>query len=235
MVAAALYLACKVEEQPKSLSKVSEAVYSTAFEQYPRALSLLMKQVSQHLVKNPEQWSDDAFLMTEVSRSQGGICIGHKLWPKMWPIFSSLVIHQLEFIQLLHVKKSWHAAFLKSLAQLQETFLLLKQRVLIAERALLYVLGFNMEVQHASQIGVDYLQKHYNALLPKEMRVSPEVWEEQCSRQDGPSFNLMNQLCDLTWQLFLLRWVPSILRDAKLHLWLWHWLRSLIYLLHAIS
>ena len=88
---------------------------------------------------------------------------------------------------------------------MQETFLLLKQRVLIAERALLYILGFNLEVLHASFIGVEYLQKHYNALLPKALRVSPAVWEEQCSSHDGESFKVMNILCNNTWNLFLHR------------------------------
>ena len=45
MVTAALYLACKVEEQPRSLSRVTQAVYSNAHSGYTEALKLTMKQV----------------------------------------------------------------------------------------------------------------------------------------------------------------------------------------------
>lgn len=45
MVTAALYLACKVEEQPRSLTRVTQTVYSSAYAGRTLALKLIMKQV----------------------------------------------------------------------------------------------------------------------------------------------------------------------------------------------
>ena len=45
MVSAALLLACKVEEQPKTVLKVIDAVFKTAFRGRTTALDILSKQV----------------------------------------------------------------------------------------------------------------------------------------------------------------------------------------------
>jgi transcription initiation factor TFIIIB Brf1 subunit/transcription initiation factor TFIIB len=50
LVAAALYLACKVEEQPKTVMKVVDAVYHTALKGRSKALTILAKQVRNYLV-----------------------------------------------------------------------------------------------------------------------------------------------------------------------------------------
>ena len=89
---------------------------------------------------------------------------------------------------------------------LQETFLLLKQRVLKAERALLYVLGFNLEPPIPSIIAIQFLQyQERNAFLPKEKRVSDEQWRLQCEKKAGEAFDFVNELCGVIGQLGLPR------------------------------
>lgn len=89
---------------------------------------------------------------------------------------------------------------------------MLKQRVLKAERSLLYVLGFNLELRHVSQIACDYVKDHYNVFLPPELRKTPGEWAIEIDRRDGDAFMRMDALCDLTWKNSLLRSVSSPLR-----------------------
>ena len=49
MVSAALLLACKVEEQPKTVLRVIDAVFKTAFKGRTKALEILSKQVRKML------------------------------------------------------------------------------------------------------------------------------------------------------------------------------------------
>lgn len=126
---AALYLACKVEEQPRSVKTVAEAVFKTAHRHKTKAIGLLAKE----------------------------------------PDFS----HKL------------------------------KEKVLLAERALLYSLGFDLELQHPTQLVLDFLQAHYNRLLPEDLRVSPARWGQECDQQSGPSYDVMNQLSVVAWNLCL--------------------------------
>ena len=81
----------------------------------------------------------------------------------------------------------------------------------VAERALLYSLGFNLDVSHPAQLAIDFLQSQYNAFLPEDGRVGPDEWAHQVGERAGPAYDLINQLQNVTWSLGLLRcaWSPS--------------------------
>lgn len=75
----------------------------------------------------------------------------------------------------------------------------------MAERGLLYVIGFEFDIEHPTQVVLDYMQHNYNNLLPETARVSPETWLEQCQQQAGAAYDLMNQLSTVAWNLCLVR------------------------------
>jgi len=92
---------------------------------------------------------------------------------------------------------------------LQEFSSQIKEKVLTGERALLYSLGFNLEVQQPTQLAIDFLQANYNIFLPEDKRVSSAKWAQECWDQRGEAFRLINQLSSITWNLGLLRYDSS--------------------------
>lgn len=94
-------------------------------------------------------------------------------------------------------------------SDLQEFSSQIKEKVLTGERALLYSLGFNLEVQQPTQLAIDFLQANYNIFLPADKRVSSAKWAQECWDQRGEAYRLINQLSSITWNLGLLRYDSS--------------------------
>ena len=88
---------------------------------------------------------------------------------------------------------------------LQELSKQIRDHVEVAERALLYSLGFNLDVGHPAQLAIDFLQSQYNAFLPEDGRVGADGWAQQVRERAGPAYDLINQLQNVTWSLGLLR------------------------------
>jgi len=144
MVAAALLLACKVEEQPKTVMKVVESVYSNAFRGRTAALHIIAKQ--------------------EVSKQ-------------------------------------------------------IRDHVERAERALLYSLGFNLEVAHPPQLAIEFLQSGFNTFLPEDTRVGPAEWKQQVHKRVGEAYEVIKQLQNITWSLGMLSYqIPHHLAYDPYHI-----------------
>lgn len=91
---------------------------------------------------------------------------------------------------------------------MQEFSAKLKEKVLIAERSLLYVIGFEFQVEHPTQLALDFLQRGHTTMLPTELHVSPQEWADQCQAQQGAAFDVMNQLSVVAWDLCMARRAP---------------------------
>lgn len=74
-----------------------------------------------------------------------------------------------------------------------------------AERALLYSLGFNLEVAHPPQLAIEFLQSGFNTFLPEDTRVGPAEWKQQVHKRVGEAYEVIKQLQNITWSLGMLR------------------------------
>ena len=82
---------------------------------------------------------------------------------------------------------------------LQEFANKLKEKVLTGERALLYVLGFDFDVEHPTLIALRFMEKYHRRLLPAEVTDLDEILEWG------------NQITNVAWNVCLYRSGPCVL------------------------
>ena len=77
--------------------------------------------------------------------------------------------------------------------------------MLTGERALLYVLGFDFDVEHPTLIALRFMEQYHRRLLPAEVTAPDEVQEWG------------NQITNVAWTVCLYRWGPSAPPDSQSH------------------